>query len=170
MTTTYDRAATTFTRGQQLRLAPHPEHCDDLADLVALCRRIRREAPGTLLAADLFSGAGGMSLGLEAAGMRVVFGADHDPDALETHAHHFGGMSVDWDLGDPETVIDGRRDPADRHGSTSSPADRRASRSRRPVARACDTWSGRDAETRTTGAVTCGDPSSRSSTSPDRGR
>lgn len=47
-----------------------------------------------------------MSLGLEAAGMRVVFGADFDPDALETHAHHFGGMSVGWDLGDPDRVAE----------------------------------------------------------------
>jgi DNA (cytosine-5)-methyltransferase 1 len=47
-----------------------------------------------------------MSLGLEAAGMRVVFGADFDPDALETHAHHFGGMAVDWDLGDPDRVAE----------------------------------------------------------------
>lgn len=36
--------------------------------------------------------------------MRVVFGADFDADALATHTHHFAGMSVDWDLGDPERV------------------------------------------------------------------
>jgi DNA (cytosine-5)-methyltransferase 1 len=47
-----------------------------------------------------------MSLGLEQAGMKVVFGADSDPDALETHAHHFPGMSVDWDLGDPRAVAE----------------------------------------------------------------
>jgi DNA (cytosine-5)-methyltransferase 1 len=47
-----------------------------------------------------------MSLGLEQAGMRVVFGADFDSDALQTHAHHFGGMSVDWDLGDPDRVAE----------------------------------------------------------------
>lgn len=45
-----------------------------------------------------------MSLGLEQAGMRVVFGADFDQDALQTHAHHFAGMSVGWDLGDPDRV------------------------------------------------------------------
>ena len=45
-----------------------------------------------------------MSLGLEHAGMRVVFGADFDREALQTHAHHFGGMSVGWDLGDPDRV------------------------------------------------------------------
>jgi DNA (cytosine-5)-methyltransferase 1 len=56
------------------------------------------------LAADLFSGAGGLSLGLEAAGYRVVLGADHDPEAVETHRHHFGGLTLDWDLGDTGNV------------------------------------------------------------------
>jgi DNA (cytosine-5)-methyltransferase 1 len=91
-------------RGQALRLARHPEHCETADEVVALARRLRRECPGQLIAADLFSGAGGMSLGLEQAGMRVVFGADFDQDALQTHAHHFAGMSVGWDLGDPDRV------------------------------------------------------------------
>lgn len=91
-------------RGQALRLARHPEHCETADEVVALARRLRRECPGRLIAADLFSGAGGMSLGLEQAGMRVVFGADFDQDALQTHAHHFAGMSVGWDLGDPDRV------------------------------------------------------------------
>lgn len=93
-----------FDRGMPLRLAPHEHHVDDADRLVDHCRALRSEHSGTLLAADLFSGAGGMSLGLEDAGMRVVFGADFDADALETHAHHFGGMAVGWDLGDPTNV------------------------------------------------------------------
>lgn len=99
-----DPTATRFTRGQALSLPKHPEHCSDLAGLSELVRRLRASADHPLLAADLFSGAGGMSLGLEQAGMRVVFGADFDTDALATHAHHFAGMSVDWDLGDPARV------------------------------------------------------------------
>ncbi|NYE38021.1 DNA (cytosine-5)-methyltransferase 1 [Nocardioides cavernae] len=91
-------------RGQALRLARHPEHCETADEVVAFSRRIRRDRPGQLIAADLFSGAGGMSLGLEQAGMKVVFGADFDQDALRTHAHHFAGMSVGWDLGDPDRV------------------------------------------------------------------
>ena len=91
-------------RGQALRLPRHSDHCDDIAGVVDFARRLRAADPSVLIAADLFSGAGGMSLGLEQAGMRVVFGADFDPDALETHAHHFGGMSVGWDLGDPARV------------------------------------------------------------------
>lgn len=93
-----------FTRGQALRLPPHKDHCASPDDFVAHCRSVRKAFPGALLAADLFSGAGGMSLGLEDAGMQVVFGADHDAEALQTHAHHFGGMSVDWDLGDVDVV------------------------------------------------------------------
>ncbi|MGH3086925.1 MAG: DNA (cytosine-5-)-methyltransferase [Rubrobacteraceae bacterium] len=93
-----------FDRGMPLRLAPHIDHVEDADRLADHCQALRSASPGTLLAADLFSGAGGMSLGLEDAGMRVVFGADFDADALETHAHYFGGMAVDWDLGDPGNV------------------------------------------------------------------
>lgn len=38
------------------------------------------------------------------AGIEVVFGVDHYDYAVETHAHHFPGMSVDWDLATPENV------------------------------------------------------------------
>jgi DNA (cytosine-5)-methyltransferase 1 len=65
---------------------------------------MRAEHPSTPLVADLFSGAGGLSLGLEQAGYRVVIGADHDVEALETHRHHFAGMALDWDLGEPANV------------------------------------------------------------------
>lgn len=100
------QAGQRLDRGQSLRLPMHPDHCSDVEQTVALARRLRRSPERPLLAADLFSGAGGMSLGLEAAGMRVVFGADFDADALQTHAHHFGGMSVGWDLGDPDRVAE----------------------------------------------------------------
>lgn len=99
-----ESAAPRFARGAALRLPHHPDHCSDPAELKGLVRRLRASPERPLLAADLFSGAGGMSLGLEQAGMRVVFGADFEPDALATHAHHFAGMSVGWDLGDPERV------------------------------------------------------------------
>jgi DNA (cytosine-5)-methyltransferase 1 len=59
---------------------------------------------GQRLAADLFSGAGGLSLGLEEAGYRVVLAVDHYPEAVETHRHHHAGLSVDWDLGDPDRI------------------------------------------------------------------
>lgn len=54
------------------------------------------------IAIDLFSGAGGLSQGLEAAGYQVVLGVDTDGWALETHAHNFAGLSLALDLGDEE--------------------------------------------------------------------
>lgn len=53
------------------------------------------------LAIDLFSGAGGLSYGLEAAGYRVALAVDLDDWALETHAHNFEGVALKLDLGDP---------------------------------------------------------------------
>ncbi|MFE0633172.1 DNA (cytosine-5-)-methyltransferase [Streptomyces sp. NPDC058864] len=94
--------AVKLVRGPFVRLDPHPEGCEDAEAFLAYAGRLRAE--GNLLAADLFSGAGGMSFGLESAGFRVVLGADHDREALETHRHHFGGLSLDWDLGDAERV------------------------------------------------------------------
>lgn len=91
-------------RGPFLRLEPHRDHCRTDAELKAFCIRLREQDPDVLLAADLFCGAGGLSLGLEQAGIRVVVGADHDAEALETHRHHMGGMAIDWDLGDGEVV------------------------------------------------------------------
>ncbi len=87
-----------LVRGPFVNLPPHPEHrsSDDIDGFLKYTARLRRS--GARLAADFFSGAGGLSLGLERAGYNVVFGADHDPAAIRTHAHHFGGMSVDWDL------------------------------------------------------------------------
>ncbi|MEU4661373.1 DNA cytosine methyltransferase [Micromonospora chalcea] len=91
-----------LVRGPFVRLAAHPDACSKPEELLALASRLR--ADGGRLAADLFSGAGGLSLGLEAAGYQVVIAVDHDEEAIETHRHHHGGMSVDWDLGDPERV------------------------------------------------------------------
>ncbi|WP_298442868.1 DNA cytosine methyltransferase [Ferrimicrobium sp.] len=54
------------------------------------------------LAIDLFSGAGGLSHGLEAAGYRVALAVDLDDWALETHAHNFEGVALKLDLGDPD--------------------------------------------------------------------
>src|SRR5690625_4882747 len=98
------RVAVPTVRGPVLRLEPHADHVTSQEDLSALCSRLRAEDPGVVLAADLFCGAGGLSLGLEQAGMRVVLGADHDAEALETHSHHLAGMGIDWDLGERSRV------------------------------------------------------------------
>jgi DNA (cytosine-5)-methyltransferase 1 len=91
-----------LVRGPFVHLPAHPETCPDDDAFLAYAARLRAE--GVPLAADLFSGGGGLSLGLEVAGYRVVLGADHDPEAVETHRHHFGGLTLDWDLGDTGNV------------------------------------------------------------------
>jgi DNA (cytosine-5)-methyltransferase 1 len=53
------------------------------------------------LAVDLFAGGGGLSLGLEDAGYRVAFAADHDPWSVRTHAANFRGLAAELDLSDP---------------------------------------------------------------------
>ena len=50
------------------------------------------------IAVDLFSGAGGLSCGLEAAGYRVILSVDSDEWALESHAHNFPGLTMAGDL------------------------------------------------------------------------
>jgi DNA (cytosine-5)-methyltransferase 1 len=87
-----------LVRGPFLSLAPHEGHCRSEDDLLELTRRIRRRDPDAKLAADLFSGAGGLSLGLQQAGFHVILAGDHYPEAVETHSHHFAGLTVDWDL------------------------------------------------------------------------
>ncbi len=57
---------------------------------------------GRRLAVDLFSGAGGLSFGLEQAGWTVAAAVDFDERALETHRANFPGMSLHMDLGNPE--------------------------------------------------------------------
>lgn len=102
--TTTRRTGVPLVRGPFLRLEPHPDHCETEMELAQLSAHLRRQDPSTVLAADLFCGAGGLSLGLEQAGARVVLGADHDTEALETHRHHMAGMAIDWDLGDAAIV------------------------------------------------------------------
>jgi len=91
-------------RSAAVRLSPHPLAVETPKGLISLAKRLRREEPETLLVADLFSGAGGLSLGLDQSGFKTVFAVDHDPDAVETHRHHFAGLSADWDLADPVVV------------------------------------------------------------------
>lgn len=98
--------ATTYgvrlVRGPFLELPPNEHHVGDTEEFLRLASSLRRQ--GAHLAADLFSGAGGISLGLEEAGYNVVVGADHYDAAVATHAHHFAGLSLDWDLADPDVV------------------------------------------------------------------
>lgn len=99
---TPDPYAVKQIRGPYLVLPKHEDHCASVEDLKEYCAG--RSAEGALLGADLFAGAGGLSLGMVDAGIEVVFGVDHYDYAVETHASHFPGMSVDWDLATPENV------------------------------------------------------------------
>ena len=96
--------AVKLVRGPFVKLVPHRDHCASSDELVDYAQRVRLQ--GYRLAADLFSGAGGLSLGLEEAGFKVVLSADNDPASVETHRHHFGGMALDWDLGDPDRIAE----------------------------------------------------------------
>jgi DNA (cytosine-5)-methyltransferase 1 len=87
-----------LVRGPFVCLAAHPDTCADEREFLSYARRLRQD--GAHLAADLFSGGGGLSLGLEEAGYKVVLAADKDAEAMETHRHHFGGLAFGWDLGD----------------------------------------------------------------------
>ncbi len=91
-------------RGPFIKLQPHPDHLCSVDGLHALSAKLRSNSVGSLLAADLFSGAGGLSLGLTEAGITVVMGIDHYQEAVETHGHHFPGVSANWDLADADMV------------------------------------------------------------------
>lgn len=92
--------AVPLRRSEPLRLAMHSDARDQVAWREWM-RRSRRP-----LAIDLFSGAGGLSLGLEKAGYSVALAVDNDEWALETHAHNFEGLALRLDLGKPD-VRDG---------------------------------------------------------------
>ena len=62
------------------------------------------KSAGRPLAVDLFSGAGGLGAGVEAAGWTVVAAVDHDAAALETHRANFPGLALDVDMSDKEQV------------------------------------------------------------------
>ncbi|WP_405092614.1 DNA cytosine methyltransferase [Micromonospora sp. NBC_01392] len=84
-------------RSDDLRLVPHHDGCTT-ETFVDWCRG--ETARGRPLAVDLFSGAGGLSLGLTNAGWTVAAAVDHDDKALATHRANFPGLALDVDLGD----------------------------------------------------------------------
>lgn len=86
----------TIRRSAPLRLPMHPD-APDHGEWHAWVEGSERP-----IAIDLFSGAGGLSEGLEAAGYRVALAVDVDPWALETHAHNFAGRALCLDLASEE--------------------------------------------------------------------
>lgn len=82
-------------RSAPLRLAVHPDSPERPSWHEWVASQSRP------IAVDLFAGAGGLSLGLEAAGYRVALAVDVNPWALETHRHNFPGLALNLNLGDP---------------------------------------------------------------------
>src|SRR3954464_7037208 len=97
------RTAVPHHRGLDLRLPKHPSAPDptDLEGVRAWVRSARHPT-----AIDLFSGAGGLSLGLHDAGFSVLLGADWDARAIETHEANLGGLGYVGDLSDPAELLD----------------------------------------------------------------
>lgn len=85
-------------RSTPVRLSPHPD--SPTPEKWEKWARSRRRS----LAVDLFSGGGGLSLGLEQAGYCVALAVDHDDWAVETHRHNIEGNALKLDLGDPVRV------------------------------------------------------------------
>lgn len=84
-------------RSDALELTPHP---DALVEGGLAAWAEGQTAVGRPIAVDLFSGAGGLSAGIEAAGWSVAAAVDLDRRALETHRHNFPGLALQLDLGD----------------------------------------------------------------------
>ncbi|MGW5031112.1 DNA cytosine methyltransferase [Streptomyces nigra] len=85
-------------RSDYLKLDPHENSCTP----ETFTNWLAEHGDHRPLAVDLFSGAGGLSLGLKQAGWQVAAAVDADARALETHAANFPGLSLHLDLGNPE--------------------------------------------------------------------
>ena len=92
------RYGVSIVRVPETELTPHQSECR-LADLKLYARKTQRP-----LALDLFSGAGGLSLGLQEAGFDVILGVDSYPYAVSTHRANFGGVSLCADLSEHRTI------------------------------------------------------------------
>jgi DNA (cytosine-5)-methyltransferase 1 len=87
-------------KGPDQRLNPHQLSCE-LSELPGYARTLEASRA---LAVDLFSGAGGLSLGLHRAGFEVILACDIRPDSIATHRHHFAGCSHQCDLSRPDVL------------------------------------------------------------------
>lgn len=90
-------------RSDNLALPRHPHGCNHENFASWTAERING---GARLAVDLFSGAGGLSLGVEEAGWTVAAAVDNDPKSILTHQYNFAGLALRTDLGDPSARRD----------------------------------------------------------------
>ena len=92
-----------LVRRKSLKLPPYSE-LPDYEDLNSVRQWLQsRPRPWAI---DLFSGAGGLSLGLEQAGFSVVVAADYWKDALDTHRANVASLTWQGDLSTPESFLD----------------------------------------------------------------
>ena len=90
-------------RAPRVAVEQHPHAVDTLAEVQTWLASRTHQRP---LAADLFCGAGGLSLGLTDAGYDVVVGVDSDPVALQTYASLHAGLALCRDLSEPAAVTE----------------------------------------------------------------
>ena len=91
--------AVKLQRSDDLQLTSHSSGCSE-ETFRQWC--LDQANSGALLAVDLFSGAGGLSLGLQDAGWTIALAVDNDAKALQTHRYNFPGLTRVCNLGDPE--------------------------------------------------------------------
>ena len=84
-------------RGERIRLAPHVDIPNSHDGSLVGAWLASRPRPW---AVDLFSGAGGLSLGIEEAGFSAVAAADYYSDSIETHTHNIPCLTWTGDLAD----------------------------------------------------------------------
>jgi DNA (cytosine-5)-methyltransferase 1 len=97
-----DPLALPNVRGRKLSLPPlHPSIQTNPGAARSWLSRLPRP-----WAVDLFSGCGGLGLGLERAGLNVVAAADTDETALETYAANLEAITWCGDLSDPAPFVD----------------------------------------------------------------
>ena len=90
-----------LVRGPVVEVPPHRNTANSPAQLLEWVSSRNKQRP---LAADLFCGAGGLSIGLRDAGYDVALGVDNDPVALETYAGLHPGLALCRDLSAPEAI------------------------------------------------------------------
>src|SRR5205807_3943747 len=84
-------------RGLRLELPAHPS-APNPTELSGVRRWVHQASRPTAI--DLFSGAGGLSLGLVSAGFSVLAAADIDAIATESYVANLGGLAYTGDLSD----------------------------------------------------------------------
>jgi DNA (cytosine-5)-methyltransferase 1 len=99
------RPSVDFWRGDAVAFPGARVYSPRDSGLVAALRAASKASRGHLTAIDLFSGAGGLSLGLEGAGIHLLLAADSDAASCETHANAFGGVTVHTDLRRPAALL-----------------------------------------------------------------